>query len=344
MNDPLSHDSFFRSLDGSMERKIEKKVEHSFLSLTDIAAKEFPPEQWIVQGLIPLDGITCIGGLPGVMKSYFTNYIAKCISEGTSVLERFKTQKCNILFIDKENKLSRIKDRFQRLGFTKGDGIFFMESNFFIERDTDLGAVCAFIKEHDIKLTVIDTLVRVHQKQENDASEMNKVFQALHELQLVGSAVCFLHHFNKRGAFGASIDVRDQLRGSSDILAMVDSFIALTKKENFIEVEQGKSRDEQAVPKFLMQPSFEQDKTFFDYIKEVEDDDRIESMVIGDQVYALLLRGSATRKHILSQFPGKSESTIDRAIQQLKKEEKILGMTNGGREYIYCINNQARLD
>lgn len=335
----LSDDNFFKALDKNLETKGNNEVE--FKSLDEIISTDYPKEQWLVHKMIPKDGITCIGGLPATMKSYFSNYLALCVAEGKPVMDMLSATSANVLFIDKENKLSRIKDRFLRLDISAeaSKRIFFLNSNFLIDNPNDLGTACAFIKDHDIKLTFIDTLVRVHTLKENEASEMNKVFLAFKEIMLMGSAICFLHHFNKRGSFGASIDVRDQLRGSGDILAMVDSFVALTRKESFIEVEQAKSRDEVMIPKFLMQPSFEENKTFFNYIREVEQDERIDNIMLGDRILALLSQGSVTRKSLITQLGEEiSIPTIDRALSLLKKEERVVTYTNGLRHHIYSLN------
>lgn len=343
-SEPIKHLNFFNELDSRLENAIDNSV-LDFSCLSKIIETEYPKEQWLVEKLIPKDGITCIGGLPATMKSYFSNYLALCIVQGKSVLDRYSVSDANILFIDKENKLSRIKDRFLRLDISldASNKIFYLGTNFLVDDAKDLAATCAFIKDHNIKLTIIDTLIRIHNRNENEASEINRVFLAFKEMMLAGSGICFIHHFNKRGSFGVDIDVRDQLRGSSDILAMVDSFISLSRKENFIEVEQAKSRDEVLIPKFLMQVSFEKNKTFFNYIREVEHDERIENILVGDRIFSLLTRNTASRKFIVSQFPDISIPTIDRAIKQLKLERRIVSYTNGSREYVYSINKQTEL-
>lgn len=342
------HD-FFDELDVRIERGVQREGEkpmYEFLSGRQILETQFPEESYFVAPLIPKDGITCIGGLPGTMKSYFSNYLALSIIRGENALGKYKTDATNILFIDKENKLRRIQDRFLRLGMgqKESENLYYLTSNFILSDTRDLSAVVGFIRDHKIGLTFIDTLVRVHQYEENSASEMNKVFMALKEILMAGSAVCFLHHFNKRGSFGQTIDVRDQLRGSGDILAMVDSYIALTRKENYIEVEQAKSRDEVVIPRFLMEPIFEETETSFQYIKDVEEDGRIDNIVLGDRILSMLSVNSVGRQFLLETLKdgGSSRAAIDRAIRQLKDEGKIITYKNGTGDFMYGINNQIR--
>ncbi len=172
---------------------------------------------------------------------------------------------------------------------------------------------------------------------------MNKVYQALHELQIAGSSVLFIHHFNKRGSgFGSTTDVRELLRGSGDILAMVDNYIALKYVAPFIEVEQGKSRDDDLVPKFLMQVNFEQDKTYFDYVREINEEDRIININAEDQIRSLLLKGTSTRKWMLKNFEGElSRPMIDRALKSLKASGEIKTITNSSNEYIYMLSRDT---
>lgn len=342
-------DIFLTSLDEHLNKKIEKSEEtqHKFTSLKDIYKTEFPKEEWIVEKLIPQGGLTCIGGLPASMKSYFTNYIASCIAQGIPVLDKFPTVKSSILFVDKENRLSQIKHRFHALGVEPSDNIYFLEGNPMLDNPVDLSAICAFIKDHKINLVIIDTLVRSHSQEENNATQMNKVFLALKEITLLKAGVVFIHHFNKRGSgMGSTTDIRELLRGSGDILAMVDSYIALKTIPPFLQLEQGKSRSDELINTILIEPIFTKKTTKFVFTREVEDETRLKRIVVEDEILAILENNSATRKLIhnkLDQYV--SPRTIDEALNQLRTRGEVTCYTNGTHEKIYAhVKNNPRAD
>ena len=321
--------------------------QYDFETLSDLYQTEFPPDQWIVEHFLPEQSICCIAGLPGTMKSYFTNYLVSCMIQGKPLLNKFAVKKIPVLFIDKENRRARIKSRLQLLGAPDSKEIYFLRGNFLFDDPSALSVVENFIVSHGIKLVILDTLVRMHQREENDASEMNKVFQGLHRLNVAGATVLFIHHFRKpANGYGAVGDVKEMLRGSGDILAQLDTYFTLQIVDGlFLKCEFGKSRDEGLIKPFLIEAVFEQDATHFTYLKELEQDDRITTIAREDEVFFYICKNNPTRKQLFAAFDGRiSTSTIDRIIKILKDTKKITQMTNGNKEFIYVENREIGLE
>lgn len=320
--------------------------QYDFETISDLYQTEFPPDQWIVEHFLPEQSICCIAGLPGTMKSYFTNYLVSCMMKNEPLFGKFKTKHIPVLFIDKENRRSRIKSRLQLLGAPDSKEVYFLRGNFLFDDTGAISVVENFIVSHGIKLVILDTLVRMHQREENDASEMNRVFQGLHRLTVAGATVLFIHHFRKPATgYGAVGDVREMLRGSGDILAQLDTYFTLQIVEGlFLKCEFGKSRDEGLIKPFLIEAIFDQDATFFNYLKELEQDDRINTIAREDEIFFYITKNNPTRNQLLAAFEGRiSRGAIDRILKILKETAKVVTMTNANKELIYIENRESNI-
>lgn len=115
-------------------------------------------------------------------------------------------------------------------------------------RDEILGIV----KEKNIKLLILDSLVRVHEQDENDAKGMTKVFSSLQKIIGAGASILFTHHHRKQMGYGPS-NPGQSMRGSSDILAAVDCHIIVEKKKDEVDrliIKQTKLRQAEALLPF----------------------------------------------------------------------------------------------
>jgi hypothetical protein len=323
----------------------------NFISGKKFMETEFPDQEWLVDGVIPDKGLVCLSGMPSSYKSWFGFYLALCVMKGDAVLKQpisgfsgWETSKGAVLFIDKENIEKQIQERMKMLGAGEEmKNCYFLQGNFTTENLHSLAEVVEFIREKKIKLVVIDSLIRIHSRNENEAVEMNKVFEKLSELQHAGAAVIYLHHLRKATTY--SQDPMERLRGSIDIAARLDSLVAFENSEkNIIKVSHGKSRYKQAFAPFIMRFEVDQhNKAFFHFDKELEPG-QMERMLCVDAVYALIKENSHTRKHLLEKLSTingglYAERTIDDATHSLVSEGKIkTNRTGRGAEVIFTNN------
>jgi len=162
--------------------------------------------------------VNCLVSEFSSFKSILAIYTAICISNGTEWFG-YKTTKGNVLIIDNENSIQQMQSRYNSLiagmGFKAEDmNIFYLIREGKLTDDNYLEYVVDFIKTHNIKFIIIDTMIRSQNGlKENDASDMSLLYDRFCKLIINDSAVLFLHHMNKQGKF----------RGSTDILGMCDS-------------------------------------------------------------------------------------------------------------------------
>jgi hypothetical protein len=219
----------------AQESEIEATMENSqprLWSISDILSHDFGQEEWVVESLIPKQGLTALSGNPGDFKTWVTIHIALCISRGIPVFGKFKVAQGNVLIIDEENNLRLIKRRLKLLGAKDTDTIYYLSQNGIkVDDEKVRDTVLKIVKEKDIKFLTFDSLVRIHQQDENDAKGMAKVFSSLQKITGAGASILFTHHHRKQQGFGAG-NAAQMMRGSSDILAAVDCHITLEKKRD----------------------------------------------------------------------------------------------------------------
>ena len=165
---------------------------------------------------------------------------------------KYKATQGGVLVIDEEDHLRLLKKRLRLLGAKETDNIYYLSQNGIkVDNEETSNAILEIIKEKNIKLLILDSLVRVHQQDENDAKGMAKVFSWLQKITGAGASILFTHHHRKQQGFG-KINPGQSMRGSSDILAAVDCHIVIEKKqdEDCLIIRQTKLRQDELLKPF----------------------------------------------------------------------------------------------
>ncbi len=228
------------------------KERFNFQQLHEIMERDFGPIAWIVEGLFPMESISILSGDPGNFKTWITMDLARSIAQGVSFLGKFETIQGAVLFIDEENSERVVQARYKKMDIIQDEELpiyYLNRIGFKIDDKEDLNNVIDFVKEKDIKLVIIDSLVRIHSGDENTSQTMSKVMRCFQEIVKAGASVISTHH-HRKGPAGSNPSLA--LRGSSDILAGVDCHIIIThaKEENRLYFKQPKLRTDEPVDDF----------------------------------------------------------------------------------------------
>jgi len=231
-----------------------EKSKPQLWTVGDILKHDFGEQQWIVDSLISKQGIAALSGNPGDYKTWVTIHIALCVSRNLPVFGKFETTQGAVLMIDEEDHLRVLKERLKSLGVNEKDGIhYFSQSGIQVDDESAREMIIEIIKDKNIKLVILDSLVRVHSQKENDAGEMATVFRGLQEIIKAGASVLFTHHHRKQLGFGSNNNPGQSMRGSSDILAAVDSHVTIEKdrdEDDRLIIRQTKLRQAEALKPF----------------------------------------------------------------------------------------------
>jgi len=232
----------------------ETEKDFHIWSIKEILSHDFGKEEWLVEPLIPLQTITALSGDPGSFKTWLTLELAKCVALGVPFLGHFPTRQGSVLIIDEENHLRHIKKRLQQLQLPKDIAIFYISQNEIkIDNLKDLKKILRIVKEKQILSVIVDSLIRIHSGDENDARTMADVLSRLKKIIGVGANVVFTHHHRKESSYGPK-NPSLSLRGSSDILAIIDCHLSVEelKNKNKLVIRQTKLRQGEQVKPFAI--------------------------------------------------------------------------------------------
>jgi len=186
------------------------------------------------------------------------------VAKGEPLFGEFTTQKVGTLLLDEENGLPLLQQRLKELKAPEDLPIYFYSYEGFTLDEEYVDRIILECKTHDIKLLMIDSLVRVHGADENTAQDMAAVFKQLRRFTGQGITILITHHNRKPGSNRSGS--RHEMRGSSDILAAVDCHIALKRHENFVTVEQTKQRYAKELDAFDVQVTDDKGSFSFNYL------------------------------------------------------------------------------
>jgi hypothetical protein len=179
---------------------------------------------WLVDGLLCKGDLGLCIGEPGVGKSWTSMALAVAIAEGSGTFLGRKVSKSpsRVLYVDEENPEPLVPLRLRKLGLTdRGVARFRYLHRQGIRLDKNPGPLLEEALDFNPELIVIDSLTRVHTKDENNAGEMAKLFNdGIVPLARSTGATCLvIHHVNKTESNSSFV----RSRGSSDLSGVIDT-------------------------------------------------------------------------------------------------------------------------
>lgn len=309
------------------------------LHLDELLQEDIPESEWLVDRIIPKGGIVALSGMPGAYKTWILYHLALVTAHGQPFFGHFNTCKAKILIIDEENHRRLIQKRIRRMGADGADIHLLLQSGIKLDRYDDRKKLSDLIKNNGYEFLILDSLVRFHSKDENDASSMAKVTEALKEIAKTGATILFTHHHRKQSIFGSK-NPGQSMRGSSEILAFVDCHMAIDKQEDYLLITQTKNRQEQEIKPFKIQIRDEGERTILEYLGE-HDEATLKLQEAKECILAYLKEnGETARQNLIEVFQGEiGQKSIGEAIKILKIEDGIIERTGEKNKKFYSINS-----
>jgi len=215
--------------------------------------------KWIVQDILPSEGVAILSGPPNMFKSWTLQDMGiACSTPSGKWLGKFATRVGTVLYIDEESSKELLKVRLNKL--LNGTGInrdslnlhLMVGQGLNLNNHNSVARLWKLMDSLRPNLVIADSLIRLHQSDENSAKEMARVFGVVKDL--VREFKCcfvFADHQRKPSRFNGSLD--NMLRGSSEKVAFVDTLLSIKKSKNSLIVEHSKSRFVKPVPSFLVE-------------------------------------------------------------------------------------------
>lgn len=247
------------------------------LTAKELLEIDYPPQQWVIDRFLPDGGITLIVGEAGTLKSFICLYLTRQVITQEKLFGHFEVYKtCRVLIIDKENKLRRIQKRLKGLNFPDTEDVFFLAypDSFSFENKEFMNYLKKFIAEEKIDLVILDSFVDMFTGNENSSGDTAQAINAMRSLS--PTATFALIHHDSKPVPKLVRTAAQKTRGSSNIIAQVDAQFYFEKGKDLksLTIEQGKSRDEEPLPKFEVRIESDPELgiTGFTYNGEIRDE------------------------------------------------------------------------
>jgi len=192
--------------------------------------KELKPMEWLINTLIP-EGLTILCGASKIGKSWMVLEMALGISSGTSVFD-IDVNEHSVLYLALEDTERRLRDRIQKLGYTKPPKNFY-----YMTKWEKIGNGCiehlnyCLSKHQDIKFVIIDTLAKIQPEKtgknlyKHDYETISKIKEIADKF---GISIVVLHHSRKSSSNDGN-DIFEKVSGTTGLMAASDTTIILER-------------------------------------------------------------------------------------------------------------------
>lgn len=340
-NKPPLEESEVRTVFESVKRYHSKLESEDINPITarELLDMKFESTSWIVDKLIPREGITFIAGNPGAGKTWILFNLIKSISSGQSFFNTFKVNKAGVLFIDEENGKKLLHERLLGVDPNMGSNAFFLSLSSFMLSEESVNQVITFCKNNSTGVVVFDSFVRLHDADENSARDMNIIFKHLKELTKNGLTVICTHHNRKENMHSRSH--AQAMRGSSDILASIDCLLSVEKKNDTLIIRQPKLRQDQEIKPFELEIGSNFSLTYKGEHNQgkskVEEAKEVILQVMGD------IENKPSQKELLETIKARGFSlgnhSIRTALEELTNDEVLILQKGEKNASFYVLNN-----
>lgn|SRR3990167_909971 len=194
-----------------------------------------PNQTWLVDDFILYDAAHQISG-PATkgFKSWLAFALSLVVATGKEWCGLKPAQAESVLILETEGPRKSTAKRFKLFQKSMKFDYATMKSIFFAHRDLrsldnprDMDDIYSFIKYHNIKLVIVDTLAKSMRGDENSVQDVSRAMQGLDVLRQTGAAVVWLHHIGKPAE--GKTDIDHETRGSSALAGFYDVHLAIRR-------------------------------------------------------------------------------------------------------------------
>jgi hypothetical protein len=189
---------------------------------------------WLIERLWSIHAVGFVSGPPKSFKTWTVLEMAISVATGVPCLGTFPVHRSGpVLLYAAEDPATALRLRLLALARHHGmdldqiDIRVICADSLRLDRPTDRQKLAATVEFHRPALLVLDPLVRLHALDENQAAPMAELLGHIRALQRASAtAIAIVHHSRKASAHSAG----QNLRGSSDLYAFVDSLVSLQRR------------------------------------------------------------------------------------------------------------------
>jgi hypothetical protein len=192
---------------------------------------------WLIQDLWTDEAVGILGGEPKCCKSFLALDLALAVASGTPCLRRFPVRRSGpVLVFPAEDSLSIVRRRLDGIAAAAHVSLaelplhIITATSLRLDLTLDCQRLASTVETFHPLLLVLDPFIRLHQRDENEASQIAPLLGFLRQLQRqFHLAVLLVHHAKKDGA---SLRPGQALRGSSELHGWGDSNLYLRRQRD----------------------------------------------------------------------------------------------------------------
>lgn len=197
----------------------------------ELLNRVYPKVRFTVEPFFEQGTMNMVSAPPNTWKSWLFFLFAVHIAEGTLILDKFATNKSNVMIVNEEDSERLVQDRMRLLKITKEElPIYYRISYGSKLTEKFVESLIDEAKKNNISVIMFDSLRALHDSDENDSSEMQQILDLLKKISREGITVIFTHHHRKK-SHQTKNDDAEASRGSSAINAAISGHISLEEKE-----------------------------------------------------------------------------------------------------------------
>lgn len=215
-----------------------------FESAAALLTRDLPKTPWLVQGLLPEDGVLVLGGEPKTHKTFAALELAIAVANGSRAFGEFPAGEARsvALFLAEDSPRS-VRGRLSALARGANlqpakalERVFVQcRAPLNLQNDRDLCTLIAGARmiQGAPALIILDPLRDLHRGEENDSGAMSEVMGNLRALRsIVGCSVLFVHHLSKSSKETSGRRPGQRMRGSGAIHGSVDGGVYFSPKDS----------------------------------------------------------------------------------------------------------------
>jgi hypothetical protein len=221
--------------------------------------KTFPGVAWTVQGLFESGTINMISAAPNQYKSWLLLHIAARVASGGLVFNKFSTSQSNVLIVNEEDTERSLQERIRKIATDENLNVSFYTQKGIKVNETMIEALLLRAREDNIGVIMFDSFRTIHDADENQSGEIQKIMNELKKLTREGITILMTHH-HRKGMAGSSRNrsqTMDDARGSTAISAALHGHISCEEKEidgvKRIVIHQHKLKADEKMPSFQIE-------------------------------------------------------------------------------------------
>jgi len=203
-------------------------------TMAELLARPEPKLEWLIESMWTEKSRGLIAGNPGVGKTWLALEMLLSVSTGLRCLNKYGVKPGAVLLVEEESSIDNLARRIQCMargrGLDETDLVSFHHvTRQFLKIPKHEKELIAFIKHHQIKLVVFDSLRRFHGADENSSEKMQPVLDSFARINIEAqTSVILIHHLSKQPAEKSlRKSVFERMRGTSDLWAWRDCIIGM---------------------------------------------------------------------------------------------------------------------